>query len=198
MIVDSLVISLVVALIARGKISNLAQVEFRGIWLVIVAALAQYGAQWCQDQGIVELGNWGPLLYLPALVGTFLFAVLNRHLPGFPVVGLGVLANLVVIAANGGRMPVSIVALHQAGIGWFEKILLSGDLFTHAPISAGTNLQWLGDIIPLPRPYPRPKVFSIGDLTLAVGVVTFILTTLQPWPLQRRTKAHLLDDVTDS
>ncbi len=83
---------------------------------------------------------------------------------------LGTFLNFIVIMLNGGQMPVSQEALIKAGIP--EQI--NDEIITHTIIAKDTVLKFLGDIFILPKPYPRPKVFSAGDVFLAVGVFIYI------------------------
>jgi hypothetical protein len=79
----------------------------------------------------------------------------NWRLPGFPLIALGAILNLVVIVANGGQMPTSLHREREA-------------VFTHvAELGPDTRLAVLGDWIQLP--YPPERTFSIGDFVIAIG-----------------------------
>lgn len=112
------------------------------------------------------------------LVGSYLLLLLvvafNRHLPGLPLVGLGLTLNLVVMVANGGYMPISPEAVAQAG---FNHLLLSDEPGARLASTKDvllprdmTNLWVLSDIFVLPEFLPLRSVFSIGDVLLASGV----------------------------
>jgi hypothetical protein len=45
-------------------------------------------------------------------------------------------------------------------------------------MNEGNYLWFLGDIIPLPSPYPLKKVISIGDVLINVGGFIFIWKTM--------------------
>lgn len=186
MIVDALIAGILVAVIAGGRLRHLADVDLRHTWLVICAALLQYGGQWLFGRGVAWVGAWGSVIYLASLAGVLVFVYLNRSLPGFKWAGCGVLLNALVIAANGGRMPVSSEAVRVAGLESLLAPLEEGKVITHALMADSTPLALLGDFIPLPHPYPRPKVISIGDIVLAVGAVTFAVVSLRPRFLGRR------------
>lgn len=101
----------------------------------------------------------GYLLLLP-------FLWLNRRSVGLMLVAAGLLLNLTVISANGGRMPVDNARVAAMGVRVPE-----GELAKHQPLTAGTMLPFLGDVIPLP---PLPEVVSAGDLILAAGAFLFV------------------------
>ncbi len=72
------------------------------------------------------------------LVGYGLYQ--NRHLKSLYLVLLGLFLNTLVIFANGGHMPVSLSALHRAGIGEFEAILRTKGDAVHALLDETTRL----------------------------------------------------------
>ena len=97
-----------------------------------------------------------------ALVAVFLVA--NRRLTGLPLLALGAGLNVLAIAANGGVMPASASALRIAGID-------ASDGFANSAAVAHPHLLWLGDVIPVPGPWPIGNVLSIGDLLIFAGAL---------------------------
>ncbi len=89
-----------------------------------------------------------------------------RVVPGVWVVTAGAAMNLVVILANGARMP---VAPALAGV-----LVQRGHVGQYVLMSSNTNLNWLADWIGFPS--PLRGVYSPGDLLIAlgIGVVTFL------------------------
>lgn len=100
---------------------------------------------------------------------------INRSLPGVRLIMLGLALNLAVMAANGGRMPVSESAAVTAGLSEHLPKLTAGQSSRHVPLTAQTRLRYLGDMIPVPKPYPFPRVISVGDVVLAAGVVQLLI-----------------------
>ena len=75
---------------------------------------------------------------------------------------IGAILNILAIVTNDGTMPASSFALRVSGIdvsGGFEN---SGHV-------AHANLAVLGDVIPVPGPWPIGNVLSIGDLLIYTG-----------------------------
>jgi hypothetical protein len=111
-----------------------------------------------------------------ALIGSqlllLLFAWYNRAQPGFFALALGVGLNLLVIALNGGLMPISPETLGDLmpiipedwhigeRLGTSKNILL--------PATA-THLAWLSDRFLLPSWCPNRVAFSLGDVFIAGG-----------------------------
>lgn len=166
-----------------GKLGNIARLQLRTWWLVIgalagqavvavlpaavrpVVIVAVCGAlvAWCA----VNLGR-------PALV------------PGMGLLGAGVLANLVVIAANSG-MPVSAAALRQAGLP-ANLDVARGFLYKHVAMATHHRLSFLGDRLPVA--WAR-TVMSGGDVVMLVGIALVLWAATGPvrLPLARSPRA---------
>jgi hypothetical protein len=86
--------------------------------------------------------------------------------------------NAAVIAANDGKMPVSmtgISGIHQ------ESVIPERDSdIKHIGVNNNTKLVYLADIILIPRPYPLPKILSIGDVFIMAGVFLFFQKEMKP------------------
>jgi hypothetical protein len=123
---------------------------------------------------------WGHALYIATLLGVLAVLLRNGLAPGVArapwlLAALGVALNVLVILANGGRMPQSQDALR--GIGGTPG---SEDRLTNvAALTDQTRLPWLGDVIPEPAWLPLKNVVSVGDLLLAVGI-TWALVARAP------------------
>jgi hypothetical protein len=153
--------------LAGGQLTRLAGLQVRAIWAVLLCAAIQVvitsvvrGGDHSLHVGL-HLGSY-------LLVGWFLVA--NRKLIGMPLVSLGVTLNVVAITANGGVMPAAATALRIAGID------TSGG-FANSDAVAHPRLLALGDVIPVPGPWPIGNVMSVGDLLIVVGVMVLMHVT---------------------
>lgn len=175
MLVDVAIVALIVGWILRGSLAGLAEVELRGLLLTLLSAGLQYGSQYAAGAGWIRPQLWGLWLYAGGLL--LLIAVLwfNRRNPALLLIGTGIFLNFLVIASNGGKMPVSAEGLARAGLAGYIEPLAAGRVITHQLLDETTRLPFLADILALSRPYPRPKVFSLGDLVLAVGALWLIV-----------------------
>jgi hypothetical protein len=131
------------------------------------------------------------VIYLPALDRQIVAALLalsygvlawfvwrNRHLPGMWLIGAGLLANWLVMLANGGFMPVTYEALDAAGKSSLVTETTAGTrVFGSKDIllPAGDTRLWiLSDIFIVPPPFPVSAVFSVGDLLMALGMFRLV------------------------
>jgi hypothetical protein len=114
-------------------------------------------------------------LYLASLSTLLLAVALNRDLPGMTLLGLGLSLNLLVIAANGGLMPLSVEAARRAGLFDVITALETIGRYRHVTLmDEGTRLWFLGDTIVLAYPLPSAQVFSPGDILVALGAFIFL------------------------
>jgi hypothetical protein len=163
MIVTGVLLSIVVALLRGGKLERLSNLNLTALPLVFAAILLRTAAGYLAAQGFA-LAPW---LQVVAYAALLYMVALNLGHPGIKLFGLGSLCNSLVIAANGGTMPVSAAAMAKAGL----TDTLSG---TYSLLTEQSRLWFLADIIPVTFRYPKPIIVSVGDLIIVVGMFIFI------------------------
>jgi uncharacterized protein DUF5317 len=146
--------------LAGGRLSALADIRPRAVWTVLLAAAIQVA--------ITQMAGGSHELHVVlhvlsyVLDGYFLFA--NRRLTGVPLVALGAALNVLAIITNGGVMPANATALRISGIA-------SRPGFDNSAVLAHPHLAFLGDVIPVPGPWPIGNVLSAGDLIIFLGAL---------------------------
>lgn len=174
MLLDIFFFSLAVALIRKGKLRRLADLPLKRTELIILGFLIQFGLVFLGQKGFSLLLKWGAYLHILSYLLLLVAMWYNRHIREMRIIGLGILINFIVILANGGQMPVSVDALLRAHLEDFLHLLSSKTYVIHTILGENTQLKFLADVIPLPPPYPRPRVLSIGDIIMAVGLFILI------------------------
>lgn len=174
MIIESVGTSLIVGKIRKGKFSYLKDAEIHKWYLIVAAFLLEFATVYLSAKGYKFFSNNIFLIHLTSYILLFIGIYFNFSRLSFKLVMIGTLLNFIVIMLNGGQMPVSQDAMVKAGLAGDLKALLNGEIITHTIIAKDTILRFLGDIFILPKPYPRPKVFSIGDVCMAVGVFIYL------------------------
>jgi hypothetical protein len=176
--------------LAGGRLGALAEIRPRAVWAVLLAAAIQVG--------ITQIAGGSHELHVVlhvlsyVLDAYFLFA--NRHLAGVPVLSVGAALNVLAIVTNGGVMPANAAALRISGIA-------SRPGFDNSAVLAHPHLAFLGDVIPVPGPWPIGNVLSVGDLIIFIGALVVLhvacgsrLTRLRP----RRRSARISRDARGS
>lgn len=164
---------LILGLATGGRLSHLMEREPRGLWLLVLAALINvFGGfiAW-KIAPIAPAVRIAALAGVYGLVGWVLWTTPGFWRPALVLITLGGLLNFLVMAANAGQMPVDLNLLRAAGKPHLAERIGRGQAFRHAPLAPETPLGFLGDVIPLPRPFNVP---SPGDLFLGVGLMLLV------------------------
>jgi hypothetical protein len=145
-----------------GRLRNLAGLRFRHAW----AGLVGVGLQFLPVGGLA-----GSLVLLASFVLLLFVAVVNRRLPGFALVVVGLCLNFLVIAVNQG-MPVTREALEGSGqLDTLHELETDGGAKHHLA-GPGDDLLILADRIALPPPISQ--AISVGDIVAYAGVIWFV------------------------
>jgi hypothetical protein len=162
-----MVVGLVFGLVTGGRISNLGRLRFRWPW-VLLAAVVIREAVILTPLNRVEGAQYAYALALAAIVA---WSVLHfDRLPGIWLLTVGGALNLLVIVANGARMPVAPE--------FAATLTRHGQLGQYTVMGPGTHLNLLGDWINL---YPVPEAYSPGDVLIALGLaIAVFISTATP------------------
>ena len=158
------VLGLLLGLVTGGSVRGLSRYQLNGILLPIIALIVKSvaSALLAPQTGAIAVC----LLQYALLFG---FILLNARRPIWPlIVFLGSFLNMLVIALNGGCMPVSATLLGGAGERFTQ--LTQGRIYAYCLLDGTSKLPFLGDIIRV-GPAGLPIGFaSAGDILLGVGV----------------------------
>jgi len=162
--------------LAGGRLGRLASLDVRATWTVLLAAAIQVAVTslWRDADYALNLA-----LHAASYGLVIWFLVANRKLTGMPLLAIGVAMNSFAIAVNGGVMPATRSALKIAGID------TSGGYSNSAAV-AHPKLQFLGDVIPVPGPWPIGNVLSVGDLLIFAGALILLHTACASRLVRRR------------
>jgi hypothetical protein len=164
----------------HGRLAAIGEARLRWLWLAPLALVVQVVLVRSID-GVI------PWWVLPVQMGTYALllavVVVNRRHVGLPLLGLGLLMNATVMAANGGMMP---QAPETARRRHTETVLVVGE---HIPGTKdvllprqATRLWWLSDYVLLPTWGMRSMVCSPGDLVLAAGFAATVFRIMTSTP----------------
>jgi hypothetical protein len=158
-----IVLGLALAVGLGGRPSRLLELTLRDSWTVVLAVAIQFvlfsrlGAP--IPDGAARAVHIGTYALLVAFVWR------NRQVHALLPLGAGMLLNGLVIAVNGGRMPLSQAAARAIGQE-------PGD-HSNVAFSAG-HLTFLGDVFAPPKGLPLAAAFSPGDVLIVIGTIALI------------------------
>ena len=143
------------------------------LWLVFVSFLPQFIAIYFPNTRTQISDEWAGRILIASLFGLLGFAWLNRSLLGMKILFIGAALNFMVIAANGGFMPISPETASRLTS---EKVLLDIPLGTRFGtkdillLKEDTRFEWFADRFLPPVWSPYQVAFSLGDVFLAIGI----------------------------
>ncbi|HHX23555.1 MAG: DUF5317 domain-containing protein [Tepidanaerobacteraceae bacterium] len=180
MLVDFLVISFIVGLLRGGNIKQLTEAPFKHIELIFLSFIVRY-LPLILPGSLIDYAiryNWLVVTLSYAILLYFLIS--NLHIKAVSMVAIGVFLNLLVIIVNGGKMPVSLWAVEVTNLEDLRELLYDPNYLYHTVLDSSTKFKFLADIIPIPPPYPKPRVFSIGDFLMGTGLFLVIQKYMLP------------------
>lgn len=175
--------------IARWRRQPWRMPAIRFAWLVILAFIPQFLAVYLPASRLSLPDEWAAASIIGSQVLLLVFCWLNRRVPGIVLLAAGLAANLLVITANGGFMPITpetaarlvpeeIMRSLEIGsrFGWKDILLLPD----------ATHLLFLSDHLLLPEWFSYQVAFSPGDVLVASGAFWLMAAgSGSPDPLKR-------------
>jgi hypothetical protein len=172
MVFDGIIISLIIGPFRKGNLRSLPFNKFKYGWIFPLLLVIEILVFVFQNK-FKTLGEVSGYIYIFVYILGLIFLFLNRKNPGFLLIFLGVLLNFLPIVFNGGRMPVSPQAASVLDPSYLDT--LKNELYAkHTVLTSSSRLGFLGDIIPLTKPYSKTQIISIGDIVMNIGAFLFI------------------------
>jgi hypothetical protein len=173
----------------RGSQIGATPFDLRQGWLMLLAFVIQLAViRMVTDPS--SLGIKKAVLAVTALM--LLLAIIpNLRWWAFRIFAAGFVLNTLVMAANGGLMPVTLENhLRVADAG--HQTLSLGQTPPHSKVvllaPSDTRLGFLSDTIYLS--IYKPKIYSLGDLFLMAGLLTFLVeVAVRAARSRRRTRS---------
>jgi Family of unknown function (DUF5317) len=175
LIVIGALLGFVAGLLTGGSARNLLALRLR--WPLVV--IAAFVVRELEIRTALSTSPLAPAVFVASLLALIGWVVWHRdRLPGIWLVAVGMTLNLVVVLANGGRMPVVAAAAHLGP----PQLQQTGVWAEYALMGPGTRLAWLGDWVLLPQPVGHilPQAYSAGDLVTLVGLALVMFRATRP------------------
>ena len=161
-----------------GNLTQIVTIRFRWTALLYAAFAGQLVAF-----GPVRVLGEAQIkqVQIASYVLLIIFCLANRQLAGIWLVTCGVASNALVIALNGGVMPVEPRAIVASGWTGAEYASAYPNVAAHA----GAPLWFLGDVFAMPR-FHGSAVLSVGDLLIIAGAWLVLQRATSPAPTRSR------------
>lgn len=178
MLVETLGLSLIIGKLRKGKIRNLGKLHIRGWYLFIIGFILEVISLTIVANTKGRVSRF--IIDYFAIIHTFVFLmviiglVLNIRERWIWLTLIGTIMNFIPVLANDGRMPVSTKGLINSHLYEQINLLKDNKILTHIIVDENTRFYYLSDIIPIPKPYPLPKVISFGDILIGISIFLLI------------------------
>jgi hypothetical protein len=161
----TVVVAALVVLVTFGSFGQLAKIEVKSVWLLLVGLAVQIGIIFAPlPKHLYDSVGFGVIMFSYVLILTFCF--LNIGIRGIGLITIGISLNVIVIGLNQG-MPTRDQPVTTAS-GRHIRKPIEPDV-KHRAERSSDLLPFLSDIIWLPAPF-QDEAVSFGDLILAVGI----------------------------
>lgn len=168
-------LTLILALMTGGTLQNLKHIRIRHSWLPVVAVTIKLVTHTSLRYTLSISDNLAVYLYIISLVLIAVFLLLNFRLRGFGLIAVGFICNALAIGFNSGYMPVKREYLNLIATAEdLEKINQGLPAFNYVLTGPETKFYYLCDIFRMPDWILVTRVYSIGDILLAVGGSVFV------------------------
>lgn len=153
-------------------------------WLVFAAVIPQILTFFIPGLAKVVPETLVPYIQILSMSGLIVFVAINIMKTGFVILGVGLVSNFLAIATNGGWMPISVktltrlhpeIAVESWKVG--QRLLLTKDRIQSPE---RTNLAFLTDILNLPSWISYKFAFSVGDILIAIGMISILWSLSNP------------------
>ncbi|QQY80085.1 hypothetical protein EDD65_10196 [Keratinibaculum paraultunense] len=178
MFVEAILFSLIIGIIRGGKLKNFKGVNQKTLWMLIIGILMQYILVFLnrieQMKIVNDILSYTKIIlifsYILILIGIFT----NIKFKSLWAVLVGFILNLLVMIANGWKMPILLEGVNLIGFETLYELIEKGKSSFYVAIGENIKYSILGDIIIFANPYPIARIISIGDIIISFGIFAFI------------------------
>lgn len=183
MVIETITLSFIFGKIKGGKIRNLENLYINGWGLFVLSFILEIVSLLIvtRSNGKLSVIVENNFFYVHLFIYILLIVglIMNFHSKGLRIVLFGSILNFLVLLLNNGKMPVSIKTFKYSNLYNQLNLLEEGRIITHSLVDKNTKLAFLGDIIPVPKPYIFPKIISIGDILISIGLFILIYSYIK-------------------
>ncbi|MFZ5968193.1 MAG: DUF5317 domain-containing protein [Bacillota bacterium] len=173
MFTEGILIGLIVGKLRGGRFGHLSHMNITMWPLLVIALMMQI--IFVFSSKISFLVDYAQYVYMGSMILLLIGVLINLNKKGFWLLGTGIMLNLAVFILNGYRIPISLEGLKLTEMTAILDAIKSGQMAYYMPLEEVAEwFKFLGKFIVIPKPYPLPKVISIGDIFITLGVIVLI------------------------
>ena len=181
----SIVIAIIIGYLLKGKLRNIADFKYRGIWFIVAGFLLETVMKTLLAKGILEIGSTTFIINIIMYTSIMTFIFLNIKDKFVLTIGIGFVLNIIVIFANKCTMPVGVKAA--------ELLNFSGEiskLGLYSMVNSNTLFVFLADVIPY-KIGPLNGIASVGDIFICIGIMGIIIREMRKKPYKEYKEINI-------
>ncbi len=176
MFIEAILLGIILGRLRSGKVSALEKVNFKGLGIILALLIFDIVFRFFLSSSQTSIADslfiYYPVFSMIIYLGTIIVLEINKNIKNMRIIEAGFILNFLPMALNGGKMPVLKSALLEIGKTREAQIMEQGLMLGHKLIDNNTRFSLLADFIPLN--IFIPKVISLGDIVIAIGIILFI------------------------
>jgi len=173
MFIEIVIIGLLIGGFTGGRFANLMDMNIRAWYLILVSLILSLLPIF--TRGLDLVGNLDVYLLFASMVLMLIVVLANLDKKGTWLILVGGIYNLLIMSFNSFKMPVSMSNLEKAGLTSLIEGINDGSIVNYVAAETTGAITFFTKFIAIPKPYPFPKILSIGDLVMSVGLLIFII-----------------------
>ncbi|MCK5763721.1 MAG: DUF5317 domain-containing protein [Clostridiales bacterium] len=168
MFIEAMILGLVISFLRGGRMDNIEYLNIKGWYLVIIGVVLQLVSVFFMKY------SFAVYIQLIGIIFVLIVVVLNIKLRGFWLMLFGGMLNFLAVILNGYKMPVNPIIIENNKLSSFMDMIIDGEIINYISTSVGGWSAMLGKIMMTPQWYPFPKMLSIGDVVISIGIIWLI------------------------
>jgi len=166
--------AIIVGLLRGGEIERLSNISIKGFYLFVFALILRGSLFFVGLLKISIFFEYANIILIISYLVLIYVSLKNLRLPGFKYITMGVLLNGFVIIVNGGKMPVIINKQIAQYADAVTNLSEQGKNLIYSINNSNALFVFLGDVLPLPSPFPESSILSVGDILIFAGLFILI------------------------
>ncbi|MCH4889276.1 hypothetical protein EZV73_16890 [Acidaminobacter sp. JC074] len=155
-----------------GRLTNIIDMNIRGWYLILLSLILSFSPVFLRN---FDAGSLPVFLMFFSMIIMLIVLALNLDKKGVWLILLGGVINVVFMLLNNFKMPVSMSGLEAAGLTSMYEGIMDGSIINYVAAETTGVMQFLSKFIVVPKPYPIPRILSIGDIMMTIGLIWFII-----------------------
>lgn len=173
MFIEILIIGILIGGFQSGRLSNITDMNIRGWYLILLSLILSLMPVFLS--GIEALANIQVYILFISMILILCVVILNLDKKGVWLILIGGLFNIGIMVFNSFQMPVMMNGLETAGLTALTDGITDGSIVNYVASEASGIMIAFTKFIPVPKPYPLPKILSIGDVLMSIGLLLMIV-----------------------